>query len=290
MRTATGALIALLNGNTEFLMADLFTITMLSGDVLRWTSLDMPLTVGGSIYTPYGTGGVPIVTRGGWECATGLVVDTLDMTLQGCDVATIDGVPVITQAHNGAFDGASVKVERAFMAKWGDVSAGTVELFQGSVASIDASSTTVQLKVNSVIDSLNIMMPRNLFLPNCTRLLYDAGCTMIKANFTVSATVASGATITVLRAAASTGKPAGYFETGVLAMTSGAAAGARRGVSTFDGTTFILSTPLPAIPVAGDTFIAIAGCDRTVPTCTSRFNNKVNFRGFKDIPVAETSV
>ena len=42
-------------------------------------------------------------------------------------------------------------------------------------------------------------------------------------------------------------------------------------------------------PQAGDTFIAYPGCDWTLRTCLSKFNNKANFGGFPQIPDEETS-
>ena len=34
----------------------------------------------------------------------------------------------------------------------------------------------------------------------------------------------------------------------------------------------------------GDTYNAIAGCDKTIGTCASRFSNAVNFRGEPYVP------
>lgn len=51
-----------------------------------------------------------------------------------------------------------------------------------------------------------------------------------------------------------------------------------------DGTRFTLQLPMPyAIDIA-DTYNAIAGCDKTLPTCKAKFNNVLNFRGFPHIP------
>lgn len=44
MKTASPELIAFLQSNTEFLMADLYTITLASGEVLRYTNADLPIT------------------------------------------------------------------------------------------------------------------------------------------------------------------------------------------------------------------------------------------------------
>ena len=46
--------------------------------------------------------------------------------------------------------------------------------------------------------------------------------------------------------------------------------------------TFVL--PMPNAVAVGDTFHAIAGCDKSFPTCYSRFANAVNFRGEPYVP------
>ena len=43
MKTATRELIDLLHGSDEFLMADLFRITLSNGQILRHTNADMPV-------------------------------------------------------------------------------------------------------------------------------------------------------------------------------------------------------------------------------------------------------
>jgi uncharacterized phage protein (TIGR02218 family) len=290
MRTVSAGLLSLLNSMTSFLMADLYTVTLLDGTVLRYTSCDFALTYNNHSYAPQGKGSAPAIERSGWECATGGVVGQLELTLLCGDSAQLNGVAMVLQAHNGAFDGATVVLERAFMPTWGDTSLGTVPLFTGSVSEIDLNSTQITFRARDRLDLLSIQMPRNVFLPLCAHLLYDAGCTLNRVANSINCTVGTGATISRLQAALSTGQTAGVFESGILAFTSGPCAGARRGVRTFDGTWFQLSTPLPTIPAAGDAFTVSKGCDRTLATCTSRFNNKANWRGFKDIPPAEASI
>lgn len=285
MRSAPNALINLLNSNTQFLMADLYTITVLSGDVLRWTSADFNLAVDGNVYAPQGQGGVPIITRSRWSNSAGLDVDELDLILDCGDSAMILGLPAVLQAYSGLFDGATIVLDRGFFTSWTDTSVGSLNLFTGTTGELDVTSTSVEIHAKSFVNLLNVQMPRNQFLPICSHLLYDAGCTMLKANFTNAYTAASGATTSVIAASAATGKPAGYYETGILTY-----AGSRRGVRSFDGTTFTLMTPLAAAPAQGDSFTVQAGCDRTLATCTSRFANQVNWRGFKDIPPAENAV
>ena len=40
--------------------------------------------------------------------------------------------------------------------------------------------------------------------------------------------------------------------------------------------------PKPLAP--GDTFVVTAGCDKRFETCTSKFANALNFRGFPHLP------
>ena len=46
---------------------------------------------------------------------------------------------------------------------------------------------------------------------------------------------------------------------------------------------------LPAAPSAGDTFTCYPGCDRALLTCTNKFGNQVNFRGYPYIPSPESA-
>jgi uncharacterized phage protein (TIGR02218 family) len=290
MRNVPSQLLSVLNANTAFLLADLYTITLLDGTVLRWTTCDIALVLAGQTYTPQGTNGVPLLKRNGWECATGLQIGSLDLSLLCGDTATLNGSPLVLEAYNGAFDNAAVVLQRAFMLTWGQLNGGAVPVFTGVVASQDIQSAQVDLKINDALNRLTVQMPRNLFLPLCTHLLYDAGCTVSKAANTFNLTMGASPTVNTLQASVSTGQPAGTFESGVLVVTSGKAAGARRGVRTFDGTTFTLSTPLPAAPSEGDSFTVSKGCDRLLTTCTTRFANQANWRGFDNIPPAEYSL
>lgn len=293
MLSASPALLALLNGASNYLMADLYTFTLADGTILRWASSDLPVVVSPNVFAAAGKSGAPGLERGDVQKAIGLTVGTLDVTLHCGDSVSLLGIPMVLAAHNGAYDNAQVQVDRAFFAKWSDVAstpAGTVPWFYGNVGGVDPTSTTVVLHCRDLIDLLDVQMPLNLFLPTCAHLLFDPGCTLSRALFTFTYAVATGASAVSLQASASTGKPAGYFETGVLQMTSGAAAGARRAVSSFDGTTFTLAMALPSAPEPGDTYTVTAGCSRAYSICGSRFGNQQHFRGFKDVPPAETAV
>jgi uncharacterized phage protein (TIGR02218 family) len=168
-----------------------------------------------------------------------------------------------------------------------DTSAGSLVLFEGLVSGVDPTSTEIVLRVVSELDRLNVPMPRNLYMPSCGHVLYDAGCGIVKATFTVAGT-ASGTPTTVVIPTSRT-EADGYFNLGVIAFTNGPAAGSRRGVKSYVNAsgTFTVSLPFPAAPVAGNTFNAYPGCDKSQATCSTKYSNLTRFRGFPYVPRPE---
>lgn len=82
------------------------------------------------------------------------------------------------------------------------------------------------------------------------------------------------------------GAESGYFDNGVITMTSGDAAGLPRVVKAYVPGQWTLHDPFPPDSVvAGDTYTMRAGCDGTELACRVKFNNKVNFGGWEDVPM-----
>ena len=80
MKTASGAMIALLNSNVQLYRADLLTITQANGTITRLTSADLNLTVGGNTFLSTG----PRFTRTKTTTVIGFSVGQLTLTIQ-CD-------------------------------------------------------------------------------------------------------------------------------------------------------------------------------------------------------------
>lgn len=299
MKYASPSLIALLAAGGPYLMADLITVTLWDGSIYRWNLSDSDLVFGGHTFTAGGSGNAPIIERGTTRCVVGLEVDTLAIKLLCGQSVTLGGISMVRAAMNGAFDSASIKLERVFMPTWGDTSPGSVVLFEGEVAGVDPSTTEIDLSVKSDADLLSIAMPAYLCQPGCGHLLYSTGCGLSRAAFTVSGTCTGIPTTTSIPSALS--QAADYFTLGVLVMTSGVAAGARRTVRAFSGGTITPSMPLPAAPAAGDTFQVYPGCNRTLGhnyggtfimdgDCAVKFSNTARFRGFPWVPRAESGL
>lgn len=285
MKTASAALVSLLNSQNVYLMADLVTLTLYGGQVLRLTSWDSDLVLGGATFSAAG-GTVPAFTRGKTRITRGLEVDTLDLTLLTGDSAQLLGIPLPQAAANGALDGARVKLERAFLLAPGDTTPGSVWLFEGAVAGVEPASTRVKLTVKSELEQLNAQMPRYLYQPGCGHAFCSAGCGLSRAALQVIGTTGSGASTTSVPSNRT--EADGYFTLGVLAFTSGVCAGARRAVKAYASGRFELALPLPADPAQGDAFTVYPGCARTLAACKA-LGNANRFRGFPFVPPPETA-
>jgi uncharacterized phage protein (TIGR02218 family) len=289
VKTAGAALISLLNAQ-QFISADLYTFTLASGTIYRYTNADGDLTSGGFLFSSAG----PTLSRGRTRIVIGVEVDTLAISFGVNSSVLIGTIPVAQFAAQGGFDGARVKLERVFMplTSWGDTSAGTLIMFVGRVAEVQCTRSGVAMNVNSDLELLNVMLPRNLYQAGCVHSLFDTGCTLLKASYAAAGTTtaAAGSTAKVLNCALTAAT--GWFDLGTVTFTGGLNTGVSRTVKsqTLAGTdTLTLSNPLPYTPTVGDAFIAYPGCAKTSAICDSKFANKVNFRGFETIPAPETS-
>lgn len=265
-------------------MADLYTITLVSGTVLRWADFDGDVAhpVNGKTYTSSG----PVLKRGNTRTVIGVEVDTLDLSIYPRATDLLDGVTLQAAARAGAFDGATVSLDRAFLSST-MTAIGTVNLFSGRFADTTVSRTEIQVRVNSGLESLNVNMPRNLYQAGCVHTLYDSGCALARESWAQSGTVTAGSTASVI--ACNLTKASGWFTRGYIRFDTGAQAGTTRTIKSYAPGQIALFLPLSAAPDVGDTFTVYAGCDKTQATCTSKFNNLPHFRATPYIPDPSTA-
>jgi uncharacterized phage protein (TIGR02218 family) len=291
MKPAPTALQNLL-ASRQFFAADLYTFTLIGGSVLRYCSGDRDVTAGGQLFTSQG----PRVDRKDnkakchWKI--GVEVDTLvfDVMPQATDM--VGGLPFLAACVQGAFDGAELQLERAFMATYGDTSVGTVIMFAGRVAEIDLGRAVATFTINSHLELLNLQLPRNLWQPGCVNSLGDASCGVNLPSFAVSGSAAAGSSASVILA--SLGQPTSYFDQGKIAFTSGANAGLTRSVKYWVAGSpgvIALLAPFPQAPATGDAFTIYPGCDKTLgANGCAKFANTARFKGYPFIPSSETAV
>lgn len=283
MKAASSALIALLASN-QFIKADLYTITLVTGATAHFTTYDIDLIYGGNTYQS----GVIIIERDGVTWETGIVVGSLKVTATANEESIVFGQQFLHIAHNGGLDGGRITLERVFMASPGDTSAGTVLLFDGRISDLECTRTTATINVNSDIELLNIKMPRNLYQPGCLYNLYSVPCGINQSTYTVSNAVTSGSTVLSINNTLS--QSAGYFDQGALVFTSGSNIGVSRTVLSYSPGSIEIAPPLLSSPATGDTFNIYPGCDKQQSTCTNKFANLANFKAFPFVPCPETAI
>jgi hypothetical protein len=77
----------------------------------------------------------------------------------------------------------------------------------------------------------------------------------------------------------------GYFDGGVITMTTGASAGLSMEVKSYAPGTITLQLALPFGVGAGDAYSMIAGCGKRFDEdCVDRYDNGINFRGEPHVP------
>lgn len=229
-------------------------------------------------------------TRVTWKA--GLAVDKLNFAVIPEDATILNGLSWRKAAMYGFFDGATVQLDRAYMASYGDVSAGTVLMFLGRVGELDIDGMEINFSINSHLELLDIDLPRNLFQPGCVNSLGDAACGVPLSTLGINSTIIASTTNSVLYAVLN--QATDYFSLGKVKMTSGANNGLWRTVKKYtSGGILQLSTPFPVAPVVGDTFIVFPGCDKTkdLSGCGKFAGSPdTRYRGFRFIPQPETAV
>lgn len=284
MKSASPDLDALLQSG-KFVMADLLTLTTVGGTVYRYTSADKNITYGGNTFSANDV----LFKRGRTRLIIGVEVDELDLTFYAKSNNLLGGVPFLHAVHNRALDGAEVLLERGFMPTWNDPVTGALIQFGGRCGPFDLGRAGgARVKVKSDLELLNVKIPRNAYQPGCLHTLFDAGCGLTKASFGAATTAASGSTKQVLNCGLA--QAAGYFDQGTITFTSGANNGVTRNVKSYTPGVVTLSYPLPSTPAIGDGFTAYPGCDKRQATCSGKFSNLANFRGFPYVPAPETAL
>lgn len=281
MRTANAGLITLINGSSEFFIADLITITTVTNTVLRYTNADVSVIYSGNTFNPF------VFERGSTKINIGTSVDSLDLTLHGGVANLVNGIPMPQFAQNGGFDGASVTLQRAYLSSWQASPTGALLMFAGVVSDTTPSRTEIKLTVKSDLELLNIQMPKNMYQAGCLHNVYDAGCGLVKSSWASNANINATSTTKILKCGLV--QAAGYFDQGKVVFTSGKNAGVSRTVRAYTVGTLNLSLALPFTPSVGDTFTVYPGCNKTQATCTNKFNNVIHFRGYPYIPIPETA-
>lgn len=282
MKAATANLIALFATSRQFALEDVSVWTLADG-----TTFNLSTNPANSPASS------PIFKRGGVRTHIGIEAASMSIDLLCNSGSLLANLPAISFALNGGLDGANVTCTRLWRANSVAPVAGNTHVFTGSIGDVDVDAAGIHMTALSDMQLLNMALPRNMFQAGCLHDLYDHGCALDPAAFTVAGVVTSSGTTAYVVNSNSLAQNTGYFDQGVLAFTSGAMNGTSRAVKTYvkngaGNSSITPMLPLPLAPSAGDTFTIKPGCDKTFNTCVQTFNNADNFRGYEFIPTPET--
>ena len=236
-------------------------ISRADGMALGFTDHDRALSFDGTGFEPE-SGFAASEIRAGSD----LAVDAQDAT----GVLTSDRITE-TDILDGRWDNAAVELWRV---NWADTSQRVL---------------LRRAEVRSLAHVLGQTVGRT-FQAGCDARLGDARCGINLENAIYKGT---GIVTDLLRdrafmASGLAGFDAGWFTSGTLSWITGANAGRitevlSHGLADAIASLTLLEAPVRAI-AEGDSFVARAGCDKRIATCSAKFANVANFRGFPNIP------
>lgn len=258
-------------------IARLLKITCKNGTVNAISDTDLPLTVSGTTYQP----------AAGFQSLKVNVTADAQVSNQQLGAAMIS-VPE-SDILGGVYDGAVVE---AAWASWKNPSAGKLVFFEGTIGDITWTEAGFLADIVSYMKAMELNVG-HITTAGCRHQLFGTtgvgkigACTLDATAYTFTGSVGSVTTPKwemVPAGSTVTGKANGYFDNGVLTFTSGNNSGLSCVIKIHVSGSFKLFLPTAFQFVAGDTFSVQAGCDKTLSTCSSKFNNVVHFGGFPHI-------
>jgi uncharacterized phage protein (TIGR02218 family) len=254
-------------------------ITRADGVTFGFTDHDRPLAFDGTAFEP----------ESGLTASE--VRSSSDLSVDAQDAQGVLSSERITETDilDGRWDNAAVEVWRV---NWTDTSE-RVLLRRGAIGQIRRGRLAFVAEVRSLAHVLGQTVGRT-FQASCDATLGDARCGV---NLEAPAFKGTGAVIDELRDRTFTASgigafAAGWFAFGLVEWSAGANAGRRVEVLSHDlvdGVAILTLLEAPVRPImATDAFIIRAGCDKRIATCSAKFANVANFRGFPHIPGQDT--
>ncbi len=250
-------------------LATCWKITRVDGTVMGFTDATEDLVVSGVTY----------------KAATGFTPSAVktpsDASVPNIDVYGMLNSSAITNADlaAGKYDYAAILI---FIVNYADLTMGTMILRGGWLGQCDRYRNAFKTEVRGKAQALQQVIG-DIYSPTCTATLGDTRCKQVLTTFTKTGSVTAFSSASVFTDSASA-QADSYFNNGVLTWTSGLNNGLRMEIKSFVSKVFTLPLAMPYAIGIGDTYSAVAGCDKTLATCVSKFNNVVNFRGFPNIP------
>lgn len=161
-------------------------------------------------------------------------------------------------------------------------------VFRGFINSFKVSKAMVELQCISFIEQSRDNYSRLVLTRSCNHTLYSTNCTMVAGNFATKMTIVGinfPRTTIVVGPPPSPPQATGYYQYGyVKCDTTNTYRWIVGDTITEDFVTFDTMHPVPVDWQIGTEVWLYAGCDKTIATCETKFNNFSNFMGFPYAP------
>jgi uncharacterized phage protein (TIGR02218 family) len=184
----------------------------------------------------------------------------------------------------GRYDDAGIEL---FLVDWSNPE-NRLLLRAGNLGEVRREDSAFTAEVRGIASRLDEEKGR-IFAATCDADLGDARCTIDLDDpaFRGEGTILSLEGTSIFSASGLAAFADGWFTQGRLQWASGANAGLAIEVKEHrvdEGVHLSLWQTMPEPLAAGDTFVVTAGCDKRFETCTAKFANALNFRGFPHLP------
>ena len=201
------------------------------------------------------------------------------------DNLTVEGV--LDHAHiseedllAGAYDYAEITV---FQVDYTMPDAGLLHLKTGWIGEVKVESGRFIAQLRGLTQHLNAHAGK-LYSPICRAQLGDVQCGLTLTAYTSSGSITSVNSRSTISDSARS-EISRTFQHGKITFTSGKNMGIISEIRKHDAHgNFTLLLALPYDCEVGDNYSISQGCDRQFYTCTTRYNNAVNFRGEPHVP------
>ena len=177
----------------------------------------------------------------------------------------------------GRYDGADITIG---LVDW--LTLEDLVLYRGAMGSVtqEAGKFTAAL-ISRKAELQRDPIPRTS--PLCRAEFCGPGCTLSASRFTHTGTLVA-ADLAANTVQVSTSVSSAALSGGTLRWLDGPLAGLTAAISAIEGTALLLADPLDASLSSGLRVALREGCDRTLETCASRYDNAINFRGEPFLP------
>ncbi len=292
MRTVPAAITTARQSTTSHL-CKIWRIALVDGTILRFTEHDENLTIDGEEF----------LSTASFDPSA--IKATADLSVGDLDVHGAFDSSYITARDllGGLYDGAAFWVGECL---WDNEAAGKdIQKFGwlGNIKEVEGKFIAELLDASRILQN---PLLKN-YTPACNATLGDTRCGVTLASYTDSGAVTavtdnrnfSGSGMSLpdttgwtwvaaaVEAALLVLIGADHYMFGLVTFTSGENAGLSMEVKASDAADVELMLPMPFDIAVDDTFTITAGCNKSLMSCSYKFNNVINFRGFPHAPVSD---